>query len=104
MSQRFKSKEERLQYWSEHSRRFAASSQTLKAYCAEQKISHHTFSYWRGAIKKENVGDSEKLPRSKFVPVNITATPRAEAPTNTRLPDAKWVADFVRHFLQGASL
>jgi len=100
MSKRFKSKDERLQYWMEHSRNFAASMQTLKAYCAEQKISHHTFSYWRAEIKKEHGGKGANLPQSKFVPVSIAPLPRREAPIRTELPDAKWVAEFIRHLLR----
>ena len=105
MSQRFKNKEERLQYWIQHSRKFAASLQTLKEYCAEQTISHHTFSYWRSEIKKEQSERSAvKVPQSKFVPVKIAQPLVRQGPIKNikEFPDAKWVADFLRHFLQGS--
>jgi hypothetical protein len=104
-SKRFQNKEERLQFWSEHSRKFAASAQTLQSYCAEQKISHHTFSYWRAELKRvHGTKSAAKKSQSKFVPIRIAEPPPVHQTTIQirELPDAKWVADFMRHFLRGS--
>ena len=62
---------------------------SIGGFCRERGLSPHTFSYWRHKFNKAKAG--EALVPSAFVPVKIERL----RPTAGRLPDPKWLAEFI---------
>jgi len=68
---------------------------SLESFCRSRGLSKHTFAYWRRKFKGRG-GVSRAVVPAKFVPVEI-----AKPEPAVRLPDARWLAEFISH-LSGA--
>lgn len=62
------SNQSRRSYWQGHVNNFKASDGNKAAYCREQKINYHQFSYWHGRL-----GNNDNV----VVPVTIRDNPAA---------------------------
>ncbi len=80
--------------WRHHVAAVTSSSQSAAAYCRSHNLNLTSFYIWR-----------RKLQGRGTIPIVLAENPFSglqvirEAPSN--LPDAKWLAEFVRHLCQG---
>jgi transposase-like protein len=76
--------------WREHVRKAEEHAQGIKGYCREHGLVNSSVHYWKKKWEK-------KLPQ--FTPVEIVPAKRNAA----RLPDVKWLADFLRAVERGGA-
>ena len=91
---------EKLKYWQDHMTKATAFPGSNARYCLEAGISKNLFGYWKTRLKQSRPRDQDgqKVSISKFVPVEIYSSP---VTSKGHLPDAKWVAEFLIHFMGG---
>lgn len=68
---------------------------SLESFCRSRGLSTHTFAYWRRKFKEREAVSRAVVP-AKFVPVEI-----AKAEPTMRLPDPRWLAEFISHLSGG---
>jgi hypothetical protein len=80
--------------WLDHVRQAREYEGGLAAYCRQAGISVRGLSYWRkkcGTVSAEAAVERH----SAFIPVQVMAA--ESAVRGSGLPDAKWLADLIRH-------
>ena len=85
------------QYWKAQIDHFKVSGLSVRAFCAKEGLNQHTFGYWR-----EQLGERQKRKASllsNFLPVVVSSP--ANENRNAKMPDPKWVAEFLKSFLNG---
>jgi hypothetical protein len=92
---------EKIAIWEEHMLKAANFSGSNMSYCHENGISKSQFGYWKNRLKelKEKSLETSKLKVSNFIPVEIRPAPASK---KVSLPEAKWVAEFLVHFMNTA--
>ena len=81
--------------WREHLAGAAKYPGTRAAYCEAHGISQFAMAYWRKKVEgSRGRRTREMTPRTAFIPVQVLPTL-----VETRFPDPKWVAEFVRNLL-----
>lgn len=82
----------RSEFWREQMRLADEFPGTATEFCRQSGLSLAGFYSWR---KKFKADSKKKLaPVSPFVAVEVLPSP-------ARLPDAKWVAEFIQHLMGG---
>ena len=89
---------EKIAIWEEHMLKAENFNGSNMRYCQENGISKSQFGYWKKRLKeikeKSSVVIGQKS--SSFVPVKIQPI---SVPKAVGLPEAKWVAEFLVHFM-----
>lgn len=75
----------KLQQWASHFQEQASSGLTVKAWCAENNITIHTYNYWKHKLKQEYV-EASLTEQHDIVPLTTPVTPPALAPAKDFLP------------------
>ena len=52
--------------------RYQKSNQSIKDFCASEKLNHHTFQYWRHKFLKEDAGASKGFQEIKRSPAGAS--------------------------------
>ena len=88
---------EKIAIWEEHMLKAQNFNGSNMRYCQEVGISKSQFGYWKLRLKKLKARTSE-IPEkaSNFIPIEVRPL---LSPKKVNLPDAKWVAEFLVHFL-----
>jgi len=89
---------EKIAYWEEHILKAENFNGSNMRYCHENGISKSQFGYWKNRlreIKEESTVVAEPK-SSNFIPVKVQPT---QATKKASLPEAKWVAEFLFHFM-----
>lgn len=73
----------KLQQWAEHFRDQTSSGLTVKAWCAENNITIHTYNYWKHQLKQEYL-DSALSDDHEIVPLTMNH-PLTTSPLNLPL-------------------
>ena len=85
--------------WQEHINKAEGFSGSQAQYCREVGISKSQFGYWKTRLNQDKVksqGSVDLKSRlSKFLAVEVSSI------KGRNLPEAKWVAEFLHHFLGG---
>jgi transposase-like protein len=82
--------ESRSEYWREQVRLAEAFDGTAAAFCRRNNLNPTAFYFWRKRLKDRAVV------QSPFVAVEVM-------PERRRLPEAKWLAEFIQHLTEVAS-
>lgn len=88
------------QYWKAQIDKFKVSGLSVRVFCSQEGLNQYTFGYWR-----EQLGERQKRKasfRSNFLPVVVSSPAIESRGTNAKMPDPKWVAEFLKSFLSGA--
>lgn len=93
MSQRLDVQKQRQ--WEERFRRYRSGGLTVERFCAEERVSPHTFYYWA-----RRVGSQRTKPRSALVGQTLEQMPERARPAAA--PDLAANADVVRFRLHKA--
>ena len=87
------------QYWKTQIDQFKTSGLSIRAYCAKEGLNQHTFGYWLSQLGARPRKVRQIKPN--FLPVVVKPDAFDHRPKPSPLPDAKWVADFLKAFLDG---
>jgi hypothetical protein len=88
--------------WMERLERFRKHQGSRSDFCRREGITLTGLSYW---LKKVSASENEPTlvrRRSAFVPVEVVSESISPVCDGRGLPDPRWTAEFLRHFL-GAS-
>jgi hypothetical protein len=91
---------EKRQYWQDHIESYKSSKLSIKAYCTKESLNHHTFGYWLDKLGGRRNQRNSINSQGKFLPVVVTGSPHNSVRPGRGLPDPKWVADFLKAFLE----
>jgi hypothetical protein len=86
--------------WQEHIAKAAVFPGSNSKYCREAGISKSQFGYWKTKLRSDGIKRAQsgvKTKVSKFIPVEVC--PASTGRPN--FPEAKWVAEFLFHFMGG---
>lgn len=75
----------KLQQWASRFQEQASSGLTVKAWCAENNITIHTYNYWKHKLKQEYV-EASLTGQHDIVPITTPITPPVLMNTNDFLP------------------
>lgn len=75
--------------WLRHVKAVKSSGQSISAYCREHGLSRPSLDNWLRKVRSRRVS----IAPSAFIRAEVVTMP-------SKLPDAKWVAAFVSHFLE----
>ena len=84
-------KKERREFWRRHVTQSREYSGTDVQYCAEHGLKLGTFYSQKGRLRLRSPGRGEA--RSSFSKVSVVTEKK---PPSVKLPDPKWVAEFLR--------
>lgn len=92
---------EKIAIWEEHMLKAQNFNGSNMAYCQEVGLSKSQFGYWKIRLKELRAKTQEasrtlEQESSAFIPVEIRSMP---TPKKVSLPDAKWMAEFLVHFI-----
>lgn len=76
--------EQREHYWQEIMTEHQASGLSGMAFCKQQVIAYHQFTYWRSKLRK--TGSNESRVRSGFARVSVAGPSRSTAELTVTLP------------------
>jgi hypothetical protein len=91
---------EKRQYWQYHIESYGSSKLSIKAYCTKESLNRHTFGYWLDKVGGRRRQRSSVNSKGKFLPVVVTGSVHNGFRPGRGLPDPKWVADFLKAFLE----
>lgn len=95
--------EEKVAYWRRQLEVFAKYPGSQAQFCRESNVCPHLLHYWRkklvGSVSKRQLS----VRRSSFVPVSIERLPLVMSSSAPRLPDARWLAEFILRLQQGGA-
>lgn len=84
--------DEKKKFWTEELGSYRQSGLSYVKYCESKSFCASTLRYWE---EKLNLGQNKKVQPSGFAKVEVNKKP--QTPTLHSLPNAKWVADVIRH-------
>lgn len=87
------------EYWEKHILEAAKFNGSVLAYCKQQGLASQTFYRWRSRIKKQKSSLKNAPVKSSFLSVKIKDP--IPLPAKSRLPDPKWMAEFILHLQSG---
>jgi transposase-like protein len=91
-----------VSFWQEMVSKSKVYSGSIRQFCKENRLSEKAFYEWRRQLE----ASQEEGLQDRFVKVHIDQEQGKDSGPQSRsalLPDAKWVAEFVREFLKGLS-
>ncbi len=90
---------EKIAMWEEHMLKAESFIGSNMRYCQEAGISKSQFGYWKNRLKeiKEKSSGVPEQKSSNFIPVKIQPITMKKV----SLPEAKWLAEFLVHFMEG---
>ena len=84
--------------WQEHLKRIKDHKGTLSSYCIANDLTLRELAYWRKKLQGETsikrVTKNKISKKATFIPVQVSP---AAFPLQSKMPDPKWVAEFVFH-------
>ena len=90
--------------WEERVRQAERYPEGLAAYCRVNRISFYALKYWRRKVHAQPPAlPIAEAQRSAFMPIQVIASEDEISCPVPRLPDSKWVADFILHLSAGVS-
>lgn len=75
----------KLQQWAIRFQEQASSGLTVRAWCAENNITIHTYNYWKHKLKQEYV-EASLTKQHDIVPITTTVTPLTLTPVKNFSP------------------
>jgi len=88
---------EKESYWQEHLTAYQGFHGTIAAYCRKNGLSIEAFYYWKRKLGTARPCIQNAKIERPFIPVDIIDS-RSKSP---RLPDPKWLAEFVLRLMDG---
>ena len=90
---------EKEHFWRTHVKSAERYPGTAVEYSRRHGISSKSLWYWRKKIRREGTHllPARKLPTPAFIPVEVLAPESGQASAEGRLPDPKWMAEFMVH-------
>ncbi len=88
-------KQQKTEHWRKRIEEAEGFAGSERAFCSSQGLSLATFRYWKNKVKKQEPSNLI-VTTSPFVRVEIER-PRPQS----KLPDAKWVAEILMHLSRG---
>lgn len=91
---------EKRHYWQQHIENYKSSNLSIRSYCIQEGLNSHTFGYWLGKLGARSTQKKSQKDKARFLPVVVATPPQALGRTSRGLPDPKWVAEFLKSFLE----
>ena len=90
----------KLEYWREHIRRVALFEGTQSEYARQNGISAGKLSYYKGQLAPKP-SFAKVIPKERVTEVRAPPKPIQEnLSSDVRVPDARWLATFLKEFLR----
>lgn len=69
-------RESKRTFWLSHQKAFAQSKLSQRAYCRQEQLNYHTFCYWRGKFRREQISPANAgSGRLRLVPIEAVMRP-----------------------------
>lgn len=78
--------QQREHYWQQIMAEYQASGLSGMAYCKQQTISYHQFTYWRSKLRQADSDEPREYPGSGFARVSVADPSSSTAELTIRLP------------------
>jgi hypothetical protein len=92
---------ERMEYWKEHVQKMALFEGTQAEYARQNGLSAAKLSYYKGMFNPKKPSFAKIITDTvRETAPSAARTTVEDLPSKTKLPDAKWLAAFLKEFMR----